>query len=472
MAVTIVGMGYGGAEDMTQAAFSALKSAKRLFLQTRRHPWACFLENNGIAFQTLDKLYEEAADFDALNREILREIGAADCVFAVLGDGVTGNAAVELLSKRGLVGKIVPGVSLQAAAAAVCPSFAGCVLAPAAAYAQGVPDGQPLAFYELDSELLAGEIKLHLLEYYPEETEITLVFLAGQGIQTKKTPLYELDRQKGWDAFTCLLVPALDFDSLRRFGFGELMDIMTRLRGPSGCPWDREQTHESLKQNLLEECYEVFEAIDEKDDDKLCEELGDVLLQVVFHGVIANEQGRFSIRDITTGLCEKLIRRHPHIFGKVSADTPDEVIKNWESIKKEEKGFSSQSDVLKSVPLCMPSLMRGYKVQKKAANVGFDWDDPKGALAKICEEADELAEAQSADNLREELGDLLFAVVNVARMLKIEPELALKDAIDKFIRRFEAMEQKAHSAKKQLSDMDLAAMDALWDEVKAEEKGK
>ncbi|MGI6168175.1 MAG: nucleoside triphosphate pyrophosphohydrolase [Christensenellales bacterium] len=469
MGITIVGMGYGGAQDLTQAAYKVICGAGRLYVQTARHPVAKYLENNGIAFHSLDKLYENAADFDELNQRIIQEISGQDCVLGVLGDGVTGNAVVERLLAQGLADRIVPGVSLQAASAALRSCYGGCVMVPAAAFAQTVPGEQPMAFFELDRPLLAAEIKLHLQEYYPDETEVTLVSLGAGDFSVRDLPLFELDWQKDWDAFTCLLVPALDFAALRRFGFGQLADIMVRLRGPGGCPWDREQTHESLKQNLLEECYEVFEAIDEQDDDKLCEELGDVLLQVVFHGMIAQEQGRFSLRDIITGLCEKLIRRHPHIFGHAYAPTPDAVVNSWETIKKREKGFSCQSEVLKSVPVCLPSLMRSYKVQKKAANVGFDWEDPKDAFLKIEEETGELREARG-EQVREELGDLLFAVVNVARILKIEPELALKDAIDKFIRRFEAMETLAMGAGKQLFDMRLEEMDGLWDAVKAAEK--
>lgn len=261
----------------------------------------------------------------------------------------------------------------------------------------------------------------------------------------------------------------------KRYSLEDFIEIMKTLRGPNGCPWDREQSHESLKKSFIEETYEVLEAIDLKMSDKLCEELGDVLLQVVFHTIIAEEEGHFTISDVIDGVSKKMVFRHEHVFGKEKAQTADDVIDLWDKIKKKEKGARSQTEILKDVPPILPALMRSYKVQEKAAKVGFDWDDVKDAWAKVEEEKDELKDAyESADikRIQEELGDLLFAIVNVSRFLKVEPELALTGTVNKFIKRFEYIETKSIEAGKQLTDMTLEEMDVLWDEAKEILKGE
>jgi tetrapyrrole methylase family protein/MazG family protein len=260
-----------------------------------------------------------------------------------------------------------------------------------------------------------------------------------------------------------------------RYSYQDLLDITAKLRAPDGCPWDREQTHKSLKRYLIEESYEVLEAIDGESPDKLCDELGDLLLQVVLHSQIAKEEGQFDMSDVVHGVSSKMVSRHRHVFGDEVAETPDDVMKIWEEVKKSEKGLDTQTQVLKGVPGNLPALMRSYKVQEKAAQVGFDWDDAKDAFLKVKEEGKELEEAYrsgDAAHMEEELGDMLFAVVNVSRFLKIQPELALTAATNKFIRRFEYVEQKAMDNGKQLKDMSLAEMDALWDEAKELEREK
>lgn len=259
----------------------------------------------------------------------------------------------------------------------------------------------------------------------------------------------------------------------KRYSYKDLLDIMTRLRAPNGCPWDREQDHKSLKRYLIEESYEVLEAIDEEDPDKLKEELGDLLLQVVFHAEIAKEAGIFDMSDVIDGICKKMINRHRHVFGEEEAETPDDVMKIWEEVKKSEKHQETQTQVLKDVPSNLPALMRSFKVQQKAAQVGFDWDNTEDAFQKIYEETNELSQAYKEGNhayIEEEIGDLLFAVVNVARFLKVQPELALTATVNKFIRRFEYVETKAREQGKKLEDMSLSEMDALWDEAKVLEK--
>lgn len=248
-----------------------------------------------------------------------------------------------------------------------------------------------------------------------------------------------------------------------------LIDIMKLLRSKEGCPWDREQTHESLKKYLIEETYEYLEVVDLDDKDRMCEELGDVLLQIVFHARIAEENGDFNIEDVINGVCEKMIHRHPHVFGDVSAETSSQVLKNWEEIKKREKGVKDQTSVLQDVPKNLPALMRSYKVQQKAAQVGFDWTDPGDVFAKIREEIDELEEEfkkQNKSGIEDELGDVLFSVVNLSRFLKVHPELSLTQSTNKFISRFEHIEKRALEQGKKLNDMSLEEMEALWVEAK------
>lgn len=254
-----------------------------------------------------------------------------------------------------------------------------------------------------------------------------------------------------------------------KYTYEDLVAIMKRLRGENGCPWDREQDHKSIRKNLIEETYEVVEAIDAESDVMLKEELGDLLLQIVFHAQMAEEEGAFDQGDVADGICKKLILRHPHIFGETKVNGSGEVLKNWEDIKKVEKGYQSQSQVLKSVPAVLPALMRSQKVQQKAAKVGFDWDNVDGAMEKVEEELSELKEAMEEKDkahIDEEMGDLLFACVNVSRFLETDAEEVLSSACVKFIRRFEIMEKLAKKEKKDMQNMKLFELDDLWEKAK------
>lgn len=249
-----------------------------------------------------------------------------------------------------------------------------------------------------------------------------------------------------------------------RFPLDRLVSVMETLRSKEGCPWDREQTHDSLKKYLIEETYEVLEAVDEKDMNKLCEELGDLLLQITFHAQLAREKGDFDINDVIQGVTEKMIRRHPHVFAGDHLDTAEQVLVKWDEIKARE--YDRPKGLLE-VPKNFPGLYRAQKVQAKAAKIGFDWPDMTGAWEKIQEEMTELQEAiDLGTGQQEELGDLLFAVVNVARFLNIDAEEALRDTINKFIKRFSHMEEQAKSAHVDLKDLSLEQMDYLWEQVK------
>ena len=262
----------------------------------------------------------------------------------------------------------------------------------------------------------------------------------------------------------------VDFQKKEKYNFNDLLRIMEILRAPDGCMWDREQDHQSIRRNFIEETYEVCEAIDEQDPEHLKEELGDVLLQVVFHTEMEKEKGVFDIGDVADGICKKLIYRHPHIFGTVEVGSSEEILRNWDELKRKEKHQKSDTDTLASVAKSLPGLIRAEKLQKKAAKVGFDWENAQGALEKVGEELDEVKRAVAGDgDPEEELGDLLFAAVNVARHLKVDPERAMEKTCNKFIRRFADMEQQAKEENKALSGLSLAELDTLWNRSKEKE---
>lgn len=261
----------------------------------------------------------------------------------------------------------------------------------------------------------------------------------------------------------------MDFLHKDRYDFNDLVEIMKFLRAPDGCPWDRVQTHESIRSNLIEETYEAIEAIDNKDNDLLKEELGDVLLQVVFHSEMAAEENAFDIDDVVNDVCQKLVVRHPHVFGDVKAENSEEALDSWNKVKMQTKSQKKQSEAMLSVSRALPSLMRATKIQKKAARVGFDWDNVDGTLDKVREETDELEEAivkGDALNQAEELGDLLFSVVNVARFIKVDSEKALYDACDKFTERFQKLEALAAERNIDIEAATIDELNSLWDEVK------
>ncbi|MBE7021752.1 MAG: nucleoside triphosphate pyrophosphohydrolase [Ruminococcaceae bacterium] len=255
----------------------------------------------------------------------------------------------------------------------------------------------------------------------------------------------------------------------KEYTFGDLVSIIKTLRGENGCPWDRVQTHDSIKMNLLEEAYEALEALDTGTKDQFADELGDILLQVVFHSHIGEDEGTFSLADVLRHVCEKMISRHSHIFGTDTAETPEEVLATWEKNKQKERGQKSHTESMESVCSYLPALIRAQKVQSKAAKVGFDWESAEGALAKLTEEVEELTEAvkeENVDHISEELGDVLFSAVNVARFYHVTAEEALTKTVRKFIDRFSHVEAEAKRMGKNLEEMSLTEMDVLWEQAK------
>jgi len=257
--------------------------------------------------------------------------------------------------------------------------------------------------------------------------------------------------------------------------FTELVEVMARLRAPNGCPWDREQTHATLKPYFIEETYEALEAIDIGDDDELCKELGDVLLQVVFHAQIATEENRFDIEEVARAIVDKLIRRHPHVFADVDVDGSEQVLQNWEQIKKQERQEQGEAtpSLLDGIPKQLPALMRAQRMQARVSHQGFDWDQIAGPLDKVEEEFAELRQAWASGEtpaIEDEFGDLLFALVNTGRFLNVDPEQTLRQSTEKFERRFRALEEAVRRSGREISALSLQELDTIWDEIKAREK--
>ena len=255
--------------------------------------------------------------------------------------------------------------------------------------------------------------------------------------------------------------------------FKELVDIIAKLRSEDGCSWDREQTHETLKTGIIEEAYEVVETIDGKDDEKLEEELGDLLMQILLNAQIAKDEGNFDINGVIQRISEKLIRRHPHVFGDLQVKDSQEIMRNWDRIKSEERASKDENSLMDSIPVNLPALMQARKVQSRASRVGFDWDKAEDVLKKVEEEVSELKEGISnsdQESIKEEIGDILFSIVNLSRFLNVEPEGALRQTTAKFIRRFKQMEVQITNNGKSLTDYDLVGLDKIWDSIKESEK--
>lgn len=468
-------------DSISLSAYNAVKSADKLLLQTKEHPCAQWVIEESLAFEDMDDLYNGCDDFDELNFEIAKRVidsaKKEDTVFAVTGRGAGSsllNEIEKLASKSDVKVINIASAGCLESAKKVLPlnlDTSSIVLTEATALDFEVNTFLPLCVEEIDTPMRASEVKLKLLEFYPDELEVCFCYINSCGeYECDSIKLYELDRQETskYFAASLLVVSKMTFEELTSYSLDDLIYVVDRLRGKNGCPWDIKQTHETLRSTLIEESYEVLDAIDREDTDAMCEELGDLLLQIVFHAALEKEKREFNMRDITTGIVSKLVYRHPHVFATVNVDSVDEVLKNWELLKKKEKNFDTQTDVMKAVPRCFPALLRSAKIQKKAADVGFDWDNPSDALNKVREETDELFEAISNNtNIDEEIGDLLFSCVNVARLLKLDPELMLYQATDKFVGRFEKMENLIIKHGKKLKEMPLCELDEYWEMTKS-----
>ncbi|EOU1109178.1 TPA: nucleoside triphosphate pyrophosphohydrolase [Clostridium perfringens] len=480
----IMGLGPGAYEALTIGALKELKNNKNIYFRTEKHPTVDFLKDEGIKFESYDHAYEKYDSFDDVYKYIAEDLitkikDDEDLIYAVPGHPLVAEKSVinliELCKENNIKYEVLPAVSFVDAmmeALQVDP-IEGVKIIDAFDMKNQILDKRVgTIITQVYNNFIASEVKLRLLEGYEDDTEIIFVRAAGiEGLESiRKIPLYELDWQEDIDYLTSIYIPK---DLGNKKDFQDLLDIIETLRNPGGCPWDREQTHESLKSALLEECYEVIDAIENEDEDALIEELGDVLLQVVFHASIGKEDGYFDIMDVIGGISNKMINRHPHVFGNEEANTSEQVLVNWDEIKKEEKGIKTLTEEMQNIAKSLPATTRAYKVQKKAKKVGFDWNDVNCAMDKVKEELNEIKEVYNCEDksiIEGEVGDLLFACINVARFLEVDGELALEKTIKKFIKRFSYIENEAIKNNKNLKDMTLEEMDKLWEEAKTSEK--
>ncbi len=488
----VVGLGPGGMESLSLGTFEIIKNARKLLLRTGKHPAAGELRSMGLEFDTFDHLYERFSDFAEIYYEIAAEVvrmaREGPVVFAVPGHPLVGEEAVriilDLAREANLSYEILPAMSFMDPVFTILGidisqglklidglRLAGEVRTPAANPDPSVPN----LIMQVYNSRVASEVKLSLMDFYPDEHPVTVISAAGTPgqVRAEEVPLFELDRLPWIDHLTCVYVPPYTESKsmVSRYPADRLVEILEALRDEDGCPWDREQTHNSLKKFLIEETYEVIDAIEEGNMYKVCEELGDLLLQIVFHAQIAVEQGFFDMNDVIKVISDKLVRRHPHVFGDTDVSSSEEVSVRWEEIKRDELKEKGETRVslLDGIPNHMPALMKADKIQRRAAKVGFDWPDYRGALDKVSEELAEVCEAIDSgnkDKVCEEIGDMLFAVVNLARFNKIDPEEALTLTNRKFKQRFLFMEEMASRLGKSLSEMNLDELDRLWNEAK------
>jgi tetrapyrrole methylase family protein/MazG family protein len=332
------------------------------------------------------------------------------------------------------------------------------------------PPTEPVLIAQIDSHQVASKVKLTLMTAYPDEHPVKLVHAAGTADEkVEDLKLSEIDHSDLTGSLTVLYVPPLEPDT----SMESFQEVVARLRAPDGCPWDREQTHLTLRTSLLEETYEAIDAMDKEDAASLQEELGDLVLQIVLNAQIAYEDGEFRLSDVLQGINQKIVRRHPHVFGEVKVGNVDGVLRNWEKLKEAERKANGQAEkkgMLDGIPLALPALSQAQKYQDRAAHVGFDWEEVGPVWDKVAEEMQEVKDAQTDQEKEEELGDLLFAVVNLVRWYKVDAESALRGTNLKFKHRFGYIEKKAAEQGRQLTDMTLSEMDVWWEEAK--KKGK
>ena len=507
--ITIVGLGPGAVGHLSLETMSIMQGCEQVILRTAVHPTVAELAKQGVKYTSCDDLYEAGASFEEVYQNVVTRVLTAahkgDVVYAVPGSPLVAEKTVVLLREQAkaqnLELAIKPSMSfldLAYVALGIDP-IAGLRIIDAQDFGAIADAGQyPLMITQVYSQLVASDLKIALMENLPDEYE--LYFLRNMGLEDEEcrpVKLFELDRQPKIDHLTCVYIPPMGEDENMPCGimaFGEdeeeeavenmvdtasfddvdiqpLVDVMRTLREPGGCPWDREQTHASIRSNMIEEVYEYLEAVDAEDTEGMREELGDILMQIVFHARMAEEAGRFDLQDVIDEVVDKLIRRHPHVFGETKVTGSDEVLVNWEAIKKTEK--TERKHVLDGVTQGLPALLRAYKLQSKAAKVGFDWPDVKGVWDKVQEELAELQEALASGDraaAENELGDVLFALVNYARHQKIEPEVALNGTNNRFAKRFAHVESCVEASGKAWQDFSLDELDQFWDEAKRLEK--
>ena len=476
--ITVVGLGPGAFDQLTQEAVTTLSQASEVWLRTARHPVVPHLPV-GPTIHSFDALYEESETFEEVYATIARQVlalgaRAEGVVYAVPGHPLVGEATVTQILKTAredeIAMRIVPGLSFiePALTALALDALDGLQIVDAldvigTHYPILNPD-VPVLIAQVYSRAVASDLKLVLMNLYPDEHQVALVDAAGTTAETVIwCPLYEIDH-RDHTPLTSLYITPLPYVG----GFEHFLETVAHLRSPEGCPWDREQTHASLRETMLEETYEVLEALDREDDDALREELGDLLLQVVMHAQIAGEEGMFQMADVIAGIDAKLKRRHPHVWGEVQVSDAYEVIVNWEAIKREEREKKGDARaetprfLLDGVPKTLPALAQARAYSSRAARVGLDEVEITADVAHIQQTMETFLQAHSAEDRGTALGEVLFAIVQCAGRLELDPEAVLREANLRFARRMRYVEQMAREQGVLLASMDAAERLQLW----------
>ena len=474
--ITVIGLGVQKGDLTRRGEESILHAAKTgapILVRTAHTRSYQSVQELGVAHTCLDYVYEKSRSFAGLTKNLCKAVANAgdDAVYLVDG-AASEDYSVKALVKRfrGKV-EIIDGVSKVSAIASLA-GFQGCSYTATSAYelferANAGALKLPLIVYDLDDRALAGDCKLLLGDLFGEETKAKYVC----GGKVEKISLYELDRKKTYDYSSAVAIEEVDLLNKTRFSAEDLQEIIVRLRKPDGCPWDRVQTNESIKMAAVEEAYELVDAIDQEDDEKILEETGDVLLQAVFHAVLKAETGAFNLTDAFTGICQKLISRHTHVFGKDTADTENGALSVWEKNKMTEKHQVTYADAVNDVPKCFPATMRAQKIGKRAAKAGMDFASVEDAAKRLQDELAEFFEAyKNGDKTQteKELGDLLFAAVNVGRLAGCDCEKALKESAERFAARFTLAEKKALDDNKVVTELSEAEWDVYYQAAKQE----
>lgn len=479
--ITLLGLGPGAPYFLSREAWDIISSAKEIYLRTRNHPAVSSFPEN-VEIHSFDLLYDKENSFEDVYSKIIETVLSLGerpegVIYAVPGHPFVAEATSPEIFRRaeavGIPVKVCDGISFLEPVFRTLgiDPFDGIFLADAVEFVNlhhpPFPPHFPVLIAQIYDSYIASEVKLTLMNLYPDTQPVKLVHNAGnENCLIESIPLYQIDRSKEIGLFTVLYLPSLGLNT----SFEELQEIAAHLRAPEGCPWDQEQTLESMQTHLIEEAYEVLNAIDSKDVNKIKEELGDILLVITMLMQIGNEDGIFSSADVLKIITTKLIHRHPHVFSDLNLDGAEEVLQNWERIKAQERKDNGQVErsLLDGVPITLPSLIQAQEYQDRAARVGFDWPEIINVWEKYSEEIAELREAESLKEREAEMGDVLFALVNIARWYGIDAEGALRGANQRFRKRFSFIEQSAREDGKELNKMTLDEMDALWNQAKGQ----
>lgn len=482
--ITVIGLGASGLDGLPLGVYRKLKNAGLVHVRTADHPVIAELEAEGITFRTFDDVYRKHDTFPPVYREIADTLLALaekePVIYAVPGHPLVAEQTVQHLVEAEREEKV--RLHIEGGQSFLDPVFNALRIDPIDGFQlldgtemhrDDVKMNQHVLIAQVYDAFSASDVKLTLMEKYPDDHPVTIVTAAGSPEEKLVTvPLYELDRTVETSNLMTVYVPPAGQLEGRLKEWDAFREIIRILRSPDGCPWDREQTHESLRKYMIEEAHELVQAIDDGDDDGIIGELGDVLLQVFLHAQIGEDDGYFQMEDVLETVAEKMIRRHPHVFGDADAEDADAVVSNWQAIKEKEKTGSAGS-VLDGQERYASSLLTSYNYQKEAARYGFTWPDEAGAWEKFDEEWQEFREAAENGGEGErtdEFGDVLFTLVNLARYYKVSPEEAMAGANRKFRRRFTHVEKRVREGRGRFADYTLDELDAFWDEAKRLER--